>query len=268
MRGSLFNNNRPMIICIFIRGHHVVAKLTPGATPQFPEYDDVKHLLPPGTEVRTVHAPGYGDLLTCQIEAEQWTDAQPFAKIEFRPLFAEMDANLFAAACKAKQIAFWDLRSRFCPTCGTKTFLFTDIAKKCPSCGFEIYPTISPAIIVRIERGDDEILLVHAKNFRGPHYGLVAGFVEAGESLEQCVRREVKEETDLEISDIKYFGSQSWPFPSGLMLGFTAKYKSGNIKIQEEELTDARFFRRGQLPAVPDKMSIARMLIDDWNERP
>lgn len=251
-----------MIICIFIGGRYVVTRQSPDYAAPFPEYDKVRGLIPPYVEVRTVHS-DYGDLLTCQL-TDEWSDTPEFVKTEFRPLFAEVDATLFAAACKAKQIAFWDAHSRFCPSCGTRTSLLTDIAKKCPACGFEIYPNISPAIIVRIERGDDEILLVHAKNFRGSHYGLVAGFVETGETLEQCVTREVREETALEITDIRYFGSQSWPFPSGLMLGFTAKYKSGEIKIQEEELTDAKFFKRGELPPVPDKMSIARMLIDDW----
>lgn len=254
-----------MIICIFIGGRYVVTRQSTNYDAPFPEYDEVRSLIPPSVEVRTVHA-DYGDLLTCQL-SDEWVDTPEFVKTEFRPLFAEVEATLFAAACKAKQVAFWDAHSRFCPSCGSKTFLLTDIAKKCPACGFEIYPNISPAIIVRIERGDDELLLVHAKNFRGNHYGLVAGFVETGETLEQCVVREVREETALEITDIKYFGSQSWPFPSGLMLGFTAKYKSGDIKIQEEELTDAKFFKRGELPPVPDKMSIARMLIDDWVER-
>lgn len=253
-----------MIICIFIGGRHVVTRHSDKGAPSFPDYDEVKGLIPSDVEIRAVHTGGR-DLLTCQLS--EWTDTPELAMTEFRPLFAEMEASLFASACKAKQIAFWDAHSRFCPSCGSKTFLLSDIAKKCPACGFEIYPNISPAIIVRIERGDDEILLVHAKNFRGSHYGLVAGFVEAGETLEQCVVREVREETALEISDLKYFGSQSWPFPSGLMLGFTAKYKSGVIKIQEEELTDAKFFKRGELPPVPDKMSIARMLIDDWVDR-
>lgn len=232
-----------------------------GPSPALPDYEDVRGLIPDDVVVRIVHAPKF-DLLSCQVA--DWADADPFAAVEFRPLFALMDTDLFAASCKAKQIAFWEAHSRFCPSCGAPTELFTDIAKKCPSCGFEIYPSISPAIIVRIERGDDEILLVRAKNFRGDHYGLVAGFMETGETLEQCVRREVKEETALDITDIRYFGNQSWPFPSGLMVGFTAKYESGDIKIQEEELLDARFFRRGELPPVPDKMSIARMLIDDW----
>ena len=239
----------------------MVVRQSESRPPVLPEYDDVRHMIPGSVVVRRVHTAPL-DLLTCQVE--EWAGTDCLVAVEFRPLFAEMDGVAFSAACKAKQIAFWESHSRFCPSCGSATVLLSDIAKKCPSCGYEIYPPISPAIIVRIERGQDEILLVRAKNFRGSHYGLVAGFVEAGETLEECVRREVKEETAIDITDLRYFGSQSWPFPSGLMLGFTAKYKSGDIIIQKEELLDARFFRRGSLPAVPDKMSIARMLIDDW----
>ncbi len=102
--------------------------------------------------------------------------------------------------------------------------------KKCPQCRNEMYPPISTAIIVLVRRGE-EILLVHAHNFRGTFYGLVAGFLEAGETLEQCVRREVMEETGLSIKNITYFDSQPWPYPSGLMVGFFADYENGEIKL-------------------------------------
>lgn len=183
-----------------------------------------------------------------------------------RPLFATMDALEFTIACKASQIAYWDDHSVHCPKCGAPTERFTTLGKRCTQCNFEIFPSIHPAIIVRIERGD-EILLVRAHSFRGDHYGLVAGFVEPGESLEECVRREVMEETGLTVSDIQYYGSQSWPFPSGIMVGFTARYVSGEIRLQREELADAAFFRADNLPTLPDRMSIARHLIDDWLEQ-
>ncbi len=195
------------------------------------------------------------------------TDALPpqngFTQSEIRPLFADMQAEDFADICKARQFVHWDEYSKYCPRCGERTFLSLPNAKKCPQCQTEFFPPVTPAIIVRIERGE-EILLVRAHNFRGKHYGLVAGFVEPGETLEECVRREVKEETGLEIADIKYFGSQPWPFPSGMMIGFTAQYSSGNIVIQEEELADAAFFSKEKFPELPNKMSIARRLIDDW----
>ncbi|MBR1755750.1 MAG: NAD(+) diphosphatase [Bacteroidaceae bacterium] len=113
----------------------------------------------------------------------------------------------------------------------------------------------------------EEVLLVRAHNFRGPHYGLVAGFVETGETLEEAVRREVREETGIEIANIRYFGSQPWPYPCGLMVGFTADYVSGDIRLQRSELSAGDWFTRDQLPPIPGKASIARRLIDDWLEQ-
>ena len=126
-----------------------------------------------------------------------------------------------------------------------------------------VYPVIHPAIIVLIRKGD-ELLLVHARNFKGRFHGLVAGFLEVGESLEQCVRREVMEETGLTIKNITYFGSQPWPYPSGLMVGFFADYESGTIKLQDDELSAGAFFSKDHLPELPQKLSIARRMIDWW----
>ena len=166
---------------------------------------------------------------------------------------------------KAFQILNWDKNSRYCPMCGVPTVQISPIAKKCPQCRQEIYPRISPAIIVLIRRGDS-ILLVHARNFRGTFNGLVAGFLEPGETLEECVHREVREETGLHIKNLKYFGSQPWPYPSGIMIGFTADYESGNIKLQQEELNAGAFYTKDNLPEIPKKLSLARKLIDAWLE--
>ena len=155
---------------------------------------------------------------------------------------------------KAFQILNWDKNSRYCPMCGVPTVQISPIAKKCPQCRQEIYPRISPAIIVLIRRGDS-ILLVHARNFRGTFNGLVAGFLEPGETLEECVYREVLEETGLHIKNLKYFGSQPWPYPSGIMIGFTADYESGNIKLQQEELNAGAFYTKDNLPEIPKKLS-------------
>lgn len=190
-------------------------------------------------------------------ETDQWTMKG------LRASFDYLSLNDYRAAGKAYQILFWDTHSRYCPVCGTATEQQTDIMKKCPQCGYELYPPISTAIIVLVRRGD-EVLLVHARNFRGTFFGLVAGFLEAGETLEQCVRREVKEETGLTIRNITYFDSQPWPYPSGLMVGFFADYESGEIKLQEDELSAGAFYRRDNLPELPKKLSIARRLIDTW----
>ena len=169
----------------------------------------------------------------------------------------------YAEAGKAFQLLYWDTHSRYCPVCGTPTEQTTPICKRCPQCGHEIYPPISPAIIVLIRKGDS-VLLVHARNFRGTFHGLVAGFIEVGETLEECVHREVREETGLEIKDIKYFASQPWPYPSGLMIGFTATYAGGSLKLQDEELSTGAFFTKDALPEIPRKLSLARKLIDAW----
>lgn len=166
-------------------------------------------------------------------------------------------------AGKAFQLLYWDTHSRYCPVCGTPTGQTTPICKRCPRCGHELYPPIAPAIIVLIRKGE-EILLVHARNFRGNFHGLVAGFIEVGETLEECVRREVREETGLEIKELRYFASQPWPYPSGLMIGFTATYAGGSLKLQTEELSTGAFFSKDNLPEIPRKLSLARKLIDAW----
>ena len=189
--------------------------------------------------------------------------------IGLRASYDHLSLADYQAAGKAYQILYWDEHSRFCPVCGMQMEQKTPIMKKCPNCKNEIYPPVSTAIIVLIRKGT-EILLVHARNFRGTFYGLVAGFLETGETLEQCVQREVKEETGLHVKNITYFGSQPWPYPSGLMVGFIADYESGEIKLQDDELSAGAFYSKENLPEIPRKLSIARKLIDWWlgeNER-
>ncbi|MBQ8674334.1 MAG: NAD(+) diphosphatase [Bacteroides sp.] len=192
-------------------------------------------------------------------ESEAWSMTGLRASYDCLP-FAD-----YRAAGKAFQILHWDKHSRYCPVCGTPMVQHTPIMKKCPVCGNEMYPPVSTAIIVLIRKGD-EILLVHARNFRGTFHGLVAGFLETGETLEECVEREVMEETGLSVKNIRYFGSQPWPYPSGLMVGFTADYAGGEIKLQDEELTAGAFYSKENLPEIPRKLSIARKLIDWWIE--
>ena len=209
-------------------------------------------LLPNGNTIRT---------LAIDHEVNEGADWQMTG---LRASFDYLPISEYKAAGKAFQILWWDRHSRFCPVCGTPTEQRAPIMKKCPACGYEIYPPISTAIIVLIRRGRDEVLLVHARNFRGTFYGLVAGFLEPGETLEQCVRREVHEETGLQIDNITYFDSQSWPYPSGLMVGFTADYAGGTIKLRDDELSAGAFYHRDHLPELPQKLSIARRLIDHW----
>lgn len=192
---------------------------------------------------------------------------QEFELINLRASYDHLEEKVYKIAGKAFEIVHWDRNSRFCPACGVEMNQNTPISKVCPQCNQEFYPAISTAIIVLIRKGDS-VLLVQAKNFKGNFHGLVAGFLETGESLEECVRREVMEETGLKIKNITYFGNQPWPYPSGLMVGFIADYESGEIELQQEELKSGAFFTKDNLPELPRKLSIARKMIDWWLQNP
>lgn len=200
-------------------------------------------------------------------------DTDSFKLIGLRESFNYIPEQQYLMAGKASQLLYWDASTKYCGVCGAPMKRSTVISKTCTNCGKEVWPQVAPACIVRITRNDnpnkdpkeEQILLVSARNFRrSTMYGLVAGFLETGETLEQCVEREVTEEVGLKITNIRYFASQPWPYPSGVMIGFTADYVSGDIKLQEEELTRGGWFKRDNLPQIPDKLSIARRLIDDW----
>ena len=179
-----------------------------------------------------------------------------------RELYGALGEELYGVSSRAIQIMEWDRTHQYCGCCGTPTTqLPTERVKRCPKCSLTNYPRLSPAVIVLISRGE-EVLLARAPRFPSNMYSVLAGFVEPGESLEETVAREVREEVGIEIKDIRYFGSQPWPFPNSLMIGFTATYVSGEIVVQPEELTDAAWFHKRNLPPVPSKPSIARKLID------
>jgi NAD+ diphosphatase len=173
----------------------------------------------------------------------------------------------------AKQIVYYQqlneyyLTHKFCGRCGTKTILRPTINKfvYCDSCSSENYPHIAPSIIVRIHK-DDKILMARGVNFPSGSYGLIAGFVEIGESLEEAIKRETLEEIGIEIDSINYWGSQSWPYPSNsLMIGYTAKYKSGEIKLDPTEIEAADFYRANEIPGLPSThFSIASRMIDEF----
>ena len=179
--------------------------------------------------------------------------------------------QLYLIAGKCQEILYWDANTKFCGVCGAPMKLHTNISKRCTECGKEVWPQLATAVIVLIQRKasdgnpqHNEVLLVHANNFRSNYYGLVAGFVETGETLEEAVEREVAEEVGLKIQNLRYFGSQPWPYPCGLMVGFYADYAGGDIHLQRSELGSGGWFTRDKLPQIPDKMSIARKLIDNW----
>ncbi len=179
-----------------------------------------------------------------------------------RRLFGLVNKNLFQVAGRAFQIMNWDKNSRFCGRCGEAMIASSEERLKiCPKCGHKRFPRLSPAVIAAVIR-EDQILLARADRFPDNLYSVLAGFVEPGETLEECLRREVREEVGLEIADIRYFGSQPWPFPDSLMVGFTARYAGGEITVDNREIVDAGWFSADRLPDIPDKISIARRLID------
>lgn len=171
--------------------------------------------------------------------------------------------DIFRVAGRAHQIINWVRTHQYCGKCGGPIKnKVTELARECPNCGVNIYPRISPAVIIAIVKGD-KILLARNKNFPNSFYSVLAGFVEPGETLEECVQREVKEEVGIEVKNIKYFGSQSWPFPDSLMIAFTAEYANGEIVVDNLELSHADWFSRYNLPAkIPDKKTIAGRLIE------
>lgn len=187
-----------------------------------------------------------------------------------RALYGRLDDDYFAIAGRAVQILLWDRTHRYCGRCGQETVhAERERARLCPHCGLLSFPRLSPAVIMLISRGEHELLLARNKAFVGGFFSVLAGFVEPGESLEEAVAREVHEEVGLDIADIRYFGSQPWPFPHSLMIGFTAHYVGGELRLQEDEIAEAAWFdRREPLPPLPGKLSIARKLIDAFLARP
>jgi NAD+ diphosphatase len=181
-----------------------------------------------------------------------------------RDLFGVLPESLMSLAARASQTLEWSFAHAFCGRCGSPTdYSQTELARTCPACGATFYPRLTPAVITLISKGP-EILLARARTSRPGFYSLIAGFVEPGETLEQAVAREVLEEVGFEVRDIKYFASQSWPFPSQLMVGFTANHAAGPIRVNASELSDAQWFPADALPGdieIPSTFSISGQLI-------
>ena len=166
------------------------------------------------------------------------TDSDRFEMIGLRQSYYKLERPLYLKAGKCQELLYWDSNTKFCGICGAPMRMDTDISKKCTQCGKEIWPQLATAVIVLIHKGD-EVLLVRAKNFRRDFFGLVA-------------------------TNIRYFASQPWPYPCGLMVGFNADYVSGEIHLQASEIAKGGWFRKDNLPNIPEPLSIARMLLDAW----
>jgi NAD+ diphosphatase len=184
-----------------------------------------------------------------------------------RRLWGMIDEEAWKIAGRAVQIVDWDRNHRYCGRCGSPTELDpAERSRTCPRCRLQHFPRLSPAVIVLVTRGD-EMLLARSPHFAPGVYSTLAGFVEPGESLEEAVAREVEEETGVTLADIRYFGSQPWPFPNSLMIGFTARWAAGDLRPQPGEIEDARWFDHrdwDNLPVLPGKLSIARALIESF----
>lgn len=184
-----------------------------------------------------------------------------------RRLLPLLSPELGRLVLRALHVVEWGRTHLFCGRCGAENDDVPDeLTRRCPRCGHTTFPRISPAVIVRVAR-DSRILLSRSAHFPPGGYSVLAGFVEPGESLEETVSREVAEEVGIRLRNILYFGSQPWPFPDSLMLGFTATHAAGELDPDRTEIEDVRWFGLGELPAVPPAFSIARTLIDDWVQR-
>ena len=182
--------------------------------------------------------------------------------IPIRELIQLWSTTEFLQASRAVQLLEWRRNHKFCSHCGHATEIHSkEYAMVCPACGYHQYPRVQPCVITIITKGDDELLLAKSARNKSNMYGLIAGFVEVGETLEEAVQREAFEEVGVKLKNICYMSSQPWPFPSNLMIAFHAEYDSGDIQLQLEEISDAQFFKFDQLPEIPFKGSIAHSMI-------
>ncbi len=222
-----------------------------------------RHLLglDDGVPIYAVAAGTYPDLADEYAETGRW--------VHLRALFGAVPDDQWAMAGRASQVLTWERDHQYCGRCGTRNEPHPiDRAQECPACGLQSFPRLTPAIITLVERDDGRALLAWGARFPGRFYSALAGFVEPGESLEECVAREVREEVGIEVDEVTYFGSQPWPFPHSVMIGFRAHYAGGDIVVQEEEIVEADWYHPADLPPVPrGGLSIAGWLIDDWIRR-
>ena len=205
-----------------------------------------------------------GDIPCLAADCDADTDLPDgWAALSLRALFGQLSEAEYGLAGYASQMLYWQRTSGFCPVCGHRTEAKDgDWGRRCPNCGHVAYPHVTPATLILVHDGP-RLLLAHKPGW-GNRYSILAGFVEPGESLEDCVRREVREEVGVELAELSYAGSQPWPYPHQLMVGFTAQYAGGDIQVDGEELDQADWFTRETLPELPPAVSLSRQMIDAW----
>jgi len=245
---------------VFVQGNGVYVQSDPAPTLFFPE-----DLEMPGPALHEQYL-GHLDSLACYAVEVSQDLAVPGSLYypNIRNLYGILPDRELALAALATRIIDFDRTTTFCGQCGAETRMSRiERAKICDRCGLTTYPRTSPAIIVLVMNGD-KILLARSPRFPPDLFSIIAGFVEPGETLEEAVHREVKEEVGIRISNIRYIGSEPWPFPHSLMLGFIADYAGGEIAIDNNEIIAAGWFEREHLPTLPSPMSISRALIEYW----
>lgn len=227
-------------------------------------YHPEEHILN-GTEVIYI---GTVDEVPCYcFELEEELCEADMQYFGLHDLYGVIDEEMLGIASRAVQMADFYRTHRYCGLCGgTTRYVPEETGMQCHNCDHIAYPRISPAVIVLIEK-DDHLLMARSKHFPHGVYGLVAGFVEAGETIEHAAHREIKEEVGVSVKDLTYFASQPWPFPSSLMIGFTANFAEGEINIDVNEIEDACWFRPDDIPKLPEKRSISRALIDHFIDK-
>ncbi len=186
-----------------------------------------------------------------------------------RDTFRDMSPDEMRTAAHDAELEEWRITNHFCGRCGGEMKPHanpTEQALVCENCGYTAYPKISPAVIILVTNGD-KVLLQRNTHYKSVKWSLVAGFVDVGESLEDAIRREIREEASIEVKNLRYYGSQPWPFPSNIMIGFTAEHASGDLKPDGEEVVESDWFDRAHLPELPRHGSIARAMLDDWSSQ-
>ncbi len=250
-----------MLWFIFCNSELLLQKDSDG-TCRIPESSTSPIDLPSDTIVHTIPPMEDGcDVRTCGVDTPVKKDGYEMCPL--RQSFFKLPLSHYLKAGKCREIVYWDKNTQYCGVCGNPMTMHTEISKQCTVCGKVVWPSLAVAVIILVHRGD-EILMVQSRNFQGKYFGLVAGFVETGESVEEAAVREIREETGIEVKNLTYARSQPWPYPSVLMIGFTAEYASGDIRLQYSELAEGGWYHRDHLPQLPGEMGVARQMIEQW----
>lgn len=250
-----------MRVCLFVEDRLVLAK----DQGRLPSRSTVEEWL--GTPVDGFSVPTAADPVVVASAPAGWSTGERATSVSLRGALTLLDDEEGRLALTAGHLRHWRATSRFCGACGERTEEAEGgRAFRCTACGHLTFPRVSPAVIVQVTHGD-RILLGRSRRHPPGFFSVLAGFVEPGESLEETVHREIEEESGVRLENVAYFGSQPWPFPDSLMLGFTAEYAGGELRCEDDEMEEVAWFTADALPPVPPSYSIARSLIDDFARR-